>query len=65
MDEEKRQRRIMELTEYCIKNRIYDAPTIADLAIAFYSVSTQEARELAEIVQKRIVYRGLTRPVAL
>mgnify|MGYP001626425792 CR=1 FL=1 len=62
---ERKNRRIMELADYCEKNNIFDAQTIAELAMRFYSVSPSVARDYAEIVQARLLYRRLKPPVTI
>ncbi len=67
MDEiyERKNRRIMELTDYCLKHKIYDAPSIAELAMRFYSVSPSVAQNYADIVQARLIYRKVKPPLTI
>ncbi len=62
---QRKERRIMELTDYCYRHRIYDAPTIAELAMRFYSVSPSVAQNYADIVQARLIYRKARPPITI
>ena len=61
----RKERRIMELTEYCERHKIYDAQTIKLLAMRFYNVSPMTAESYAEIVQSRLILKNLKAPIVI
>ncbi len=63
--EARKQRRIMELTEYCEKKDIIDKETIKMLAMRFYSVDPATAEKYAQIVLAKLLYGDVPAPVVL
>ena len=61
----RKERRILELTEYCERHGIYDAQTIKLLAMRFYGVSPLTAENYAEIVQSRLILKNLKAPIVI